>query len=86
MVMIQSPLLRGVPQIQHGFGSKSPALRAAFADHWPARAIQRERHGPCTICADAGSAAGPTFHSYRRDLATRVPSQDIQWSAIMLNG
>ena len=47
---------------------------------------QVDQVAACTICSGADSAAGPTFHSYRRDHATRVPQRDSQWSAIMLTG
>jgi YfiH family protein len=37
----------------------------------------------CTICHGTEHGGAPTFHSYRRDRATRTPNEDIQWSAIM---
>lgn len=38
----------------------------------------------CTICHRPAAHAGFTFHSYRRDRATRVPGVDVQWSAIAM--
>jgi YfiH family protein len=37
----------------------------------------------CTMC-HAKSDGRPTFHSYRRDRATRTPVVDVHWSAIAI--
>jgi copper oxidase (laccase) domain-containing protein len=45
--------------------------RAGFGAVWSS--------GACTMCA---TGAGFVYHSYRRDRETRLPSVDVQWSAI----
>jgi YfiH family protein len=36
----------------------------------------------CTMCHRVEGGTAPTFHSYRRDRATRTPVVDVHWSVI----
>jgi YfiH family protein len=41
----------------------------------------------CTIChaqSEGGQSGAFSFHSYRRDRATRTPMEDVQWSVIAI--
>lgn len=43
--MIDSPVLRQIDQIVHGFGARDDDLATQWRDLWPQRAVQHERHG-----------------------------------------
>ncbi|MFC5460841.1 polyphenol oxidase family protein [Massilia niabensis] len=45
---------------------------------------QVARRTECTLCHCRDDDGDPTFHSYRRDHATRIPVVDVQWSVIAL--
>lgn len=51
--------------------------RAGFGAVWSSQS--------CTMCTTGeGGGAGFVYHSYRRDRETRLPSVDVQWSAIAI--
>lgn len=61
--MLSSPLLSNIPQVQHGFGTRSDQMDQIFAAYWQQRPIQRERHGTDIAIAghkgqDCGEADG----------------------------
>jgi hypothetical protein len=57
--MLVSPILQGIPGIDHGFGNRDDDMAASFPATWPQRALQHERHGTHIAVIDhAGQDCG----------------------------